>query len=229
MATKKKYMAADDMKRKLIEITYNMIAKEGMEAVSVRKIAKEAGCTAPLIYIHFENLNYLIILASIRFLQPYFEEIIEYSLREPDPVNCDRLAWHSFVRYAFRNPLVFHNLFWGEGNSIYADAIFDYFQLYPQEMQNADVSYHYISISSSSLEERDLLWLERGVKEGIVAEKDAVFTSKILHSVVRSRLLDCVADYKDSVRLNQRISECISIIDEIFERITVHCVPQKRQ
>ena len=222
MAAKRKYMAADDMKRKLIEITYNMIAEDGMESVSARKIAKEAGCTAPLIYIHFENLNYLIVLASFRFLQPYFEEIIEYSLTGSDPVNSDRLAWHSFIRYAFRNPRVFYNLFWGEGNSIYADAIIDYLQLYPQEMLNADVAYHYISISSSSLEERDLLWLERGVKEGAVTEKDAVFASKILNAVVRSRLLDCVKDYRDPVLLNKHISECISMIDEIFERITSH-------
>ncbi|HIS64140.1 MAG TPA: helix-turn-helix transcriptional regulator, partial [Candidatus Avoscillospira avistercoris] len=69
-------------KIRYIEITSEILQQEGIESVTIRKVAERAGCTSAVLYKHFENKEHLIMLASVRFLEPYIIEFIKLSSRE---------------------------------------------------------------------------------------------------------------------------------------------------
>ncbi|MFR3548257.1 TetR/AcrR family transcriptional regulator, partial [Blautia sp.] len=56
----------NNTKQMLIEAAYNMILEKGAENIRVRDLAKRVGCSAAALYKHFESLDYLLALASVR-------------------------------------------------------------------------------------------------------------------------------------------------------------------
>jgi AcrR family transcriptional regulator len=51
-----------------ISVTYDIIAKEGIEAVSIRYLAQKLNCSSASLYRHFDCVEQLIAFASVRFL-----------------------------------------------------------------------------------------------------------------------------------------------------------------
>ena len=66
-------------KQKFIKVTSEILQEEGREGVNIRRVASEAGCTSAVLYKHFDNLEHLIMLASIQFLEPYMRIMNEMS------------------------------------------------------------------------------------------------------------------------------------------------------
>ena len=91
-------------KIKYVRITGEILKTEGMEGVSIRKVAQRAGCTSAVLYKHFENKEHLIMLASIHFLEPYINEFMEQVPRtDITPLQMDLMLWKIFIYEAFRN------------------------------------------------------------------------------------------------------------------------------
>ena len=81
-----------------------MIKEKGLENLKVRDIAKRVGCTAAALYKHFETMDYLIMVASIRFLDDYMMELMELTESEQNSIEINLAAWKAFNKYAFANP-----------------------------------------------------------------------------------------------------------------------------
>ena len=79
-------------KRKLVEATYDIIVEQGIETVTSREVARRVNVTATMIYKHFESLNYLIVVASIRYITDYLEELEMISMQESNPVEMNLLG-----------------------------------------------------------------------------------------------------------------------------------------
>ena len=47
-------------KIRYIEITSEILQQEGIESVTIRKVAERAGCTSAVLYKHFENKEHLL-------------------------------------------------------------------------------------------------------------------------------------------------------------------------
>lgn len=58
-----------------IEATQELILKEGLENLSIKKIAEKAGYNSATIYNYFENLEVLILYASINYLKDYLNDL----------------------------------------------------------------------------------------------------------------------------------------------------------
>ena len=104
---------AQTTKQKFVDVTYYMIKEKALENLKVRDIAKRVGCTAAALYKHFETMDYLIMVASIRFLDDYMMELMELTESEQNSIEINLAAWKAFNKYAFANPPIFIHLFWG--------------------------------------------------------------------------------------------------------------------
>ena len=73
---RKKYFK--DLSRKdYIERAYEIIEREGVEAVSIRRMAREFGCSSTSMYRYFTNVEELIYYANIIFLDEYLQRLKE--------------------------------------------------------------------------------------------------------------------------------------------------------
>ena len=94
-------------KREYIQITSHILETEGPEGIKIRRIAEAAGCTSAVLYKHFQNLDHLVMLASVKFLEPYITKFREVTRRKDiSSVQMDLILWRFFIREAFSKNLI---------------------------------------------------------------------------------------------------------------------------
>lgn len=88
-----------ELKRQILEAAVNLFAKEGLEAVSMRKVAARVGCSATAIYLYFANKEALMeALVRQEFLD--LAEAMESLRSVKDPVQRMRDFAQAYVRFA---------------------------------------------------------------------------------------------------------------------------------
>lgn len=127
----------DEEKRKnaiaFVEATQELIDTEGMEKVSIRKIAEKSGFHNSTIYLYFKDVDQLILLASLKHFNSYSRKLAELSGIIASPTDKFLAIWAAFGQTVFQNPLLFRNFFFGKYSGNLTSTIIQYYQLFPQE------------------------------------------------------------------------------------------------
>jgi AcrR family transcriptional regulator len=118
--------------REYVVRTYDMLVEDGYENISIRKIAKALDCNVATLYRYFGTLDDLIATASVRCLQPYYQDIAAISTETPNAIEIDLLTWQIFAYYAFHDVPIYQNLFFNPDRPA-TDAINRYFDLFPED------------------------------------------------------------------------------------------------
>ena len=88
-APKSPRMPAADRREQLLDVTKSIVAADGFHAVSIERVAREAGITRPVVYGHFGDkdgmLEALIDRETVRSIGQ-LDDVIEYDLGQGDAV-----------------------------------------------------------------------------------------------------------------------------------------------
>lgn len=90
-------------RRAILDAAEALLLRDGLEAVSIRRVAERSGYTAPTLYHHFGDKNGLIDAA----LEERFREVhavMAATPRGPDAARYLRDMGMAFVRFAVENP-----------------------------------------------------------------------------------------------------------------------------
>lgn len=92
------------LREDILEVSRNLLVKDGFGKMSMRKIAKRAGVSATSIYLHFQNKDELL-LALIESSIAKLSSALEKNLTDSDDsiTKLEKMA-HSFLDFAFENP-----------------------------------------------------------------------------------------------------------------------------
>lgn len=116
-----------------IKVTQKIIEEEGIQKVSIRKIAAMSGFHNSTIYLYFSDLDELTMLASITRFQQYSAALERQSEKHADAYDNFFNIWECFCESAFQYACVFNNFFFGK----YSDDLFRflnvYYDLFPEE------------------------------------------------------------------------------------------------
>lgn len=211
------YEKGIETKKNLILTTYRMLQNMDASKITVRAVAKEAGCSPAALYRHFDNIEYLIVLASIRFFENY---MIEYGVlmdQEPNLLKQYVDGWRLFNRYAFERPDLYYRLMWGQYNSDFSDALSDYIELFPFSASSNSPDYYYTMIFNSDIMERDFLLLRRAVNQGLLTDIDARYYSKTNPLIVKG-MLEMYMN-RDLAERKRGEQECNGLLLKNLERI----------
>ena len=130
----------DEQKRKngiaFVEATQALIDSEGLERISIRKIADKAGFHNSTIYLYFKDVNQLILLASLKHFNEYSKKLSEYSTMIAGPTDKFLAVWDAFGQTVFHKPHSFHNFFFGKYSQNLTPIITQYYRLFPEEKTN---------------------------------------------------------------------------------------------
>ena len=206
--------SSENTKRKFISEAYNMIQECGIENITVRDLAKRVGVSSAALYRHFADLEYVLVLASIRFLDGYVKEIKDITLNGKNPVEVDIEAWKCFNKYVFQNPPLFLNLFWGKYSKELDYALQEYFELYPLEAAFRAVAMLCCPLFVGNIEERDFMWMRRAAAEGLINYDDAAYISKIDCFIAKSLLMEHIQDYREPGVAERTAEECSALIEK---------------
>ena len=166
-------------KRKYIEAAYELLVRDGLEGVSIRKVAEEVGCSSAALYRHFPDIDKLIAVASIRFLRDYIEDARVLSKVDLNPLELNLQLWECLAYYSFRNADVFEFMFFADPTGrLYNEAVSDYFEQYPEDLMGLK-DFMFDMFMYATIDERDRVLLERAADEGMISPEGAEYLCKV--------------------------------------------------
>lgn len=120
-----------------IEAAEKLIRQNGIENLSIRKIATEAGYNSATIYNYFNDLEQLTMFGSICYLREYVAQLEKELKPGMRAIDSYRTIYHCFNRNALRYPEIYHNIFFGKYSGELASVLHLYYhELFPKELEN---------------------------------------------------------------------------------------------
>lgn len=200
---------SENIKKKFIDCVYHIIETEGVSAVSVRRVSREVGCNSAILYRQFQNMEHLICLASIKYLEPYLVDIATCTRKIRNPVELNYKLWESFCRYSFTNPEIFEMLFFGQFKDNLMDIMYDYFDIYQDQFSELD-GFSVSFLFSSDIFERDYMFFRRGANMGYVSEAQTRNISRMEVYMYHGMLQECKENKYKGEELEQKIQEFLT-------------------
>lgn len=203
-------------KKLLVAVTYQQLLQKDASEIRVRDIAEMSGCSPATIYRHFETLEYLIVVSSMRILDAYTVEYGELIDRALDPVNTYREGWLLFDRHAFSRPDIYLRLFWGPYNESFESAAQEYYELFPYSGSTRNTAYFFIMFFNGSMQKRDYMALRNIANVGLITTDDALYLSQVNTIIAKGMIEDSIGlDIPEREKMRE---DCDSLICRGVER-----------
>lgn len=213
------YEKGKETKRRLILAMHNKLKTQDASEIKVREFAKEAGCSPAALYRHFESLEYLIVLGTMRFFIDYMDEYGQLMDSYENLMEAYIRGWELFNKYAFARPDLYYRLLWGSYNTTFSDALDEYFELFAVRGSERYPAHFYTLLFTENIQERDFLMLKRAVNRNMLTYEDAVYFSKTNTLIVKGMLEIYMGRNPEERKDGER--ECNQLLVKNLERVYV--------
>ena len=165
-------------KKDYIAKTIEIIASEGIEAVSIRRIAKEMGCSSASLYRHFENLSELLYYAELHTLTGYINRLNEAEKGWTNIWDYYVGIWDCYSKEAFRHPHEYNTLFLVNDNTKLNVSIKEYYDMFPDEKEKTN-DFFLEMLETVDFMGRDFQICKKCVAAGVIEYDDAVLLNRM--------------------------------------------------
>lgn len=152
-----------DIKRKritsyFIQATQKHIQEEGIENISIRKIASLAGYNSSTLYNYFDNLDQLISYALLDSVFEYFISAKKILELDVESYVTFLLIWREYAFHAFKKPEIFTYVFYSKQTSKILDEIDNYLERFPNQSFPKDDIEQWHTFGKSIAERDNLIY-----------------------------------------------------------------------
>ncbi|GAB6099232.1 TetR/AcrR family transcriptional regulator [Halanaerocella petrolearia] len=119
-----------------IKATTQIIEEEGIEAVTIRKVADIAGYNSATIYNYFDNSNQLVSLAAVKFINNYIKALPDYIKNADNTLDRFILIWKCFCEYCFKQPKLYYAVFTENIGNQPENLMRNYYSIFPNKVNN---------------------------------------------------------------------------------------------
>lgn len=171
-----------------IEATQKLIRTEGMDSLSIRKIANTAGYNSATLYNYFYDLEHLIMFGSVCYLREYVLALASSLNSEMTSKERFQTIYHCFNEIAFQNPDIFYHMFFGRYSSSLGEVLHTYYyELFPDELDGLGEPMKRMMVAGT-MRERDSVTMQAMVEDGFVALEKKDMTLDLIIAVHQSFL-----------------------------------------
>ncbi len=181
-----------------IEATQELILDEGLEKLSIKKIAEKAGYNSATIYNYFENLEVLILYASVNYLKDYLNDLKNEITADMKAIEVYETVYKIFTKHSFEKPEIFHTLFFGKYSYKLENIIKKYYEIFLDEIEG-HIDLTKAMLIQGNIYDRDLPIINKMVKEGSIKEEEAKSIMETIIRVHQSYLSDLLYKNNDSL------------------------------
>ncbi|WP_339251723.1 TetR/AcrR family transcriptional regulator [Sporosarcina sp. FSL W8-0480] len=153
-----------------IEATVEIIEEEGIDQVTIRKVADRAGYNSATIYNYFKEVSHLIFFASMKLLKGYTDDVSVYMNRGKTPLEKYILSWECFCKHSFQQPAIFHAVFIMDLDDHPETLIERYYEMYPSDLIHIPDELKPI-LFERNVTKRGKSLLQQAAKEGQINEQ----------------------------------------------------------
>ena len=119
-----------------IRAARGIIQDEGIEKVSIRKVANLTGLNSATMYLYFPNSDALITMACMSYLEKYCRTLAADMPLMQSKRDAFVHSWEVFSQYAFADPKIFRHLFYTGHSFDMEELINTYYRLFPHQLDD---------------------------------------------------------------------------------------------
>lgn len=196
-----------------------LMETEGMEKLTVRKVASAAGYNSATLYNYFENVEELIVFASIGYLKEYISNL-EQALKIPmNALQRYRKIYEIFAKSSLEKPEIFYGLFHGKYKKKLTTVISVYYDLFPDELGCHDGEVLQM-LTSGEIAKRDMAIMPSLVEQGFVAKENVEQIVALVTRMFQSYLYDACIENNEG-KIEEQVHVVLESFDFIMERATI--------
>ena len=128
----------DNILKTFIKYTREIMEKDGLDAVSTRKLAALTGFNSAKLYFYFKNIDDLVALACVSHTENYCKMLAGVDRENMDSEAYLYRAWEIFCNCALDEPEIYTKLFFTKRETKLGDVMNEYYRLYPAEFEKLD-------------------------------------------------------------------------------------------
>ena len=199
-----------------IEATQELILNEGIENLSIKKIADTAGYNTATIYNYFEDLEELILYSSIDYLKIYLKDLKNEINSNMKAIEMYETIYKVFVHHSFEKPEIFHTLFFGKYSYKLEKIIKKYYEIFPDDITGqTDITKSVLV--EGNIHNRDLPIIKQMIKEGSILEEEAPY---IMEAIVRihQSYLENILQQREKISLEEHEIKFFKIFNFLLKR-----------
>lgn len=173
--------------RIFIDSASQLIRNEGIEALTIRKVADIAAYNSATLYNYFDNLEHLKSLAALTFIEDYTNSLDECIKTCSNAYEINEVVWLNFYRHTFRRPKVFHSIFGKSVSKSHNSYINEFYTLYPELLNDVSEKVKGMLVEENLLD-RTMYLLKECSKEGYFNEEDLEEIYELLFFIYQGML-----------------------------------------
>lgn len=198
-----------------IEAANEIIDKEGLESLTIRKVADKAGYNSATLYNYFKNLKHLIFFSSIRFLSNYAKELPEYLSKATSPIDSCLKVWECFAKHSYSEPKIYQLIFFGgfSSNTV-NDSIKTYYEIFPEQISD-EIKEYMPMLMEDNLYERDYILLKKALHGSDISDEDIRNINEMNILIYRGMMSDIETNYFN-YSIDDAVSKTLKYIKRVF-------------
>ncbi|WP_053363351.1 TetR/AcrR family transcriptional regulator [Bacillus sp. FJAT-27251] len=178
MSKERKELQRARMFRYFLDAATDVIEEDGIEHMTIRKIADRAGFTASTAYNYFKDLSHLKFFAAMRFTSEYVKELPSYMDLGHNIVDKWLYSWECFCKHSFDQPEIYSVIFMDNLGSSPQKLFDDYYALHTHDLTDVPEELHDILIEYD-FSKRSALYIQGAVTEGFIKEENVPLIADI--------------------------------------------------
>ncbi|WP_354196919.1 helix-turn-helix domain-containing protein [Bhargavaea ullalensis] len=165
-----------------VEATVEIIEEEGIDKVTIRKVADRAGYNSATLYNYFSELSHLKFFAAMRLLRGYVEDVSLFINKGESPLEQYILAWECFCRHSFKSPELFYAVFMMDLGDQPERLMQRYYESYPADLLDVPAEIQ-PSLFERNVMKRGISLLDRAVAAGQVPKANLTAINEMTNLV----------------------------------------------
>jgi AcrR family transcriptional regulator len=217
----KKALQKRRMMSYFIEAATQIIDEEGLDGLTIRKVADIAGYNSATLYNYFENLDHLVFFALLKHFKIYVIHLSDFIKDSQNALEKYFLIWEFFCYHSFQDPRVYHTLFFKQFNQPLKDMMQEYYSLFPEELEDLGKELEPMLLNQS-LDQRNLALLKNCVDEGLLQQADLEELNEmtlLIYQSMLQRILTKQVDYSPK-EATRRTMKYLRMAMKVFNNCT---------
>lgn len=197
---------------------------EGLEGLTIRKVADKAGYNSATLYHYFDSLDHLTFFSAIHYLKDYAADLSECLPMIDDSMEAYLKVWECFCRRSYERPAIYELLFFHSFDDINLDeAIKTYYEVFPNEITPKIQEYSPM-LTEANIYKRESIALKKALKS-----KNISISEDDLRSITEMNVLiyrGMLSEIKDQGHLKISLDDAVAhTVEYMKHSLTSYGIP----
>ncbi|MRH41501.1 TetR family transcriptional regulator [Aquibacillus halophilus] len=207
------------MWRYFLDAATEVIEEEGLDQVTIRKIADRAGYTSSTAYNYFKDLSHLKFFAAMRFTTDYINELPLYLEKGTNTIDSWLYSWECFCKHSFDRPEIYAIIFMDDLGGAVDELLADYYNVYEEDLIRLPEEIRSI-VSELNFSKRSMLYIKKAVDEGFIKEEEVDLLADTTLMLWKG-MMNTVLNHRRNYTKEQAVQQTLYYVYETVRRVII--------